>query len=480
MNILFIYTNIDGFHKDVYSFGLASIVSATRKKGHNCKVAIIRNKQEYSGLLGEVASFKPQVVGFSSVSSQFNFVKEIAASIKKIFPNIIIVCGGVHPTINPECVLEATFLDGVFVGESENSFIEFLKSIENKESYKNIDNLAYAKDGKLIVNKLKPLINNLDDLPYPDREIYPFADTSKEAYYAPFLFSRGCPYLCSYCSNHVIAKRYGLSRNYPRYRSPESSIREIEEIISRFRIDTIVIGDDVFGLNKKWREEFCEKYRKRIKIRFICILRADFIDEDFMRLLKSAGCYCIIIGVESGNEYIRKKVMNRQMSNNQIAKAFYTARACGLKTNSINIIGIPGETEEMIWDTIKLNRKIKPTVCGVNIFYRCFEEGLVNENLYYSFSRERRESVLNYPQEYRKKLVYCRENWERLIYPFDLKRFLLNFLKKTFIGKYLDVFWSYGDDYCFAIKKYFSKLIKKEARTVHRIVKQCEVNVTAA
>lgn len=353
MNVLFIYPNINGYHEDTYAFGLASIVSIAKSSGYNAKVIIVKTKQDYSKVVEYISAYNPKVVGFTSVSSQFNFVKEMAADIKKINSDTIIVCGGVHPTINPECVLESDFLDGIFMGESDYSFAEFLETIENDGFYKKTDNLAYVENGELIVNKLKPLITDLDTLPFPDREIYPFEETLNTVGYAPFLFSRGCPFLCSYCSNHAIAKAYNLPRNHPRYRSAELSIREIEMTLSKYPIKTVMIQDDIFGFDKKWRIEFLNKYKERIGIKFQCLLRVNFIDEEFIRLLKDAGCYRISIGVESGNEYVRSEIMNRQMSNENIINAFDLAHKYGLQTNAINIIGVPGETEEMLWDTIK-------------------------------------------------------------------------------------------------------------------------------
>ena len=138
--------------------------------------------------------------------------------------------------------------------------------------------------------------------------------------------------------------------------------------------------------------------------------------------------------------------MNRQMSNNQIMKAFDLIRKYKIQSNAINIIGVPGETESMIWDTIKLNKKARLTSTSVNIFYPykgtklgdyCFEEGLVNEKFYNDFSNERRETVLNYPDNYKKKLVYFSKNWEALVYPFDLRRILLRLIRKVFAWKYL-------------------------------------------
>ncbi|MFA5099322.1 MAG: radical SAM protein [Candidatus Omnitrophota bacterium] len=449
MNVLFIYTNINGLHDESYAFGLACIVSVARSKGYNAKVIIAREKAAYPEIMEEILAFDPKVVGFTSVSSQFSFVKDIAGLIKKKLPGCITVCGGVHPTINPGCVLEAGSLDAVFVGESEDSFAEFLGMVDRGQDYRDIDNLAYASNGRLQLNKLKPLITDLDRLPYPDKDIYPYIQTLKETGHAPFLFSRGCPYLCSYCSNHMIAKRYGLARNNPRYRSVRSCITEIEETARKFDIKAIWILDDIFGIDRKWRAEFCAEYKKKIRIRYISILRVDVIDDEFMRMLKESGCFRVFIGIESGNDFVRKNIMNRDMTNDRIIRAFKTAHKYGLQTNAINMMGLPGETEEMIWDTIKLNRIIKPTVSCVNIFYpykgtklgdSCFDQGLVNESLYAGFSNERRETVLNYSPEYKKKLVYYQENWEKLVYPFDFKKRAANFLRKTFVWRYLRAF----------------------------------------
>ena len=320
MRVLFVYPNINGFHYDNYHHGLASIVSVTRQANHDVEVIIITNKEQYSELLEVVRSFKPQIVGFTSVSSQFHFIKEMSSLIKNAFSSTFTVCGGVHPTIFPDALLEAKNIDGFFRGESEQSFIEFLDSLETGRPYKDTDNFVYIQEGKIIQNKLKPLVENLDLIPNPDKEIYPYEKTIKELGYAPFFFARGCPHNCSYCSNHALAKLYNRKRNYPRFRSPEICIQEIEEVICKYgnRIDFVWILDDIFGLDRKWQKEFYEKYQKRVKKKFVVLLRVEMVNEDLLVMLKKAGCFRIFFGVESGNEIIRTKLMNRWMSNQKI------------------------------------------------------------------------------------------------------------------------------------------------------------------
>ncbi|MCP4268639.1 MAG: B12-binding domain-containing radical SAM protein [Candidatus Brocadiaceae bacterium] len=440
MNVLFVYPNINGFHYDNYHFGLASLVSVTRKEKHNVKVVIISEKNEYNHLLDEVKSFKPVVIGFSSVSSQFNYVKEMAALIKELFPSITIVCGGVHPTINTDALLETEVVNGFFVGESELSFIEFLNKIEKGESFKNTDNFAYVQDGRVVRNKLKNLLEDLNLLPHPDKEIYPYKKTITDLGYAPFFFARGCPYMCTYCSNHALAKLYGRTRNYPRFRSPETCILEIEEVMEKYGklIKFVWIMDDIFGLNNKWREEFCEKYKSRIKKKFMILIRVEMANENLFDMLKDAGCFRVFFGVESGNDKVRSEIMGRKMSNDEIINAFDLCHQRGLETLAVNIIGMPGESEKEILDTVKLNRGLHPTDSGVNIFYpykgtelgdKCFKEGLVDEERFLSFSNERRETVLRYSEKHKKMLSYYYDNWEILVDPYNIKLRLVKFLK---------------------------------------------------
>ena len=430
MNVLLVITNIHGFHEIPYSFGLSSIASYIQSKGHGTKIIAIRNEDEFDNLISVVRGFKPEVVGFSAVSSQFNYVKKLAGLVKNVNREISVVCGGVHPTLYPEALPEGDIIDGFFVGESEWAFGEYLDKIKNEKDYHYTNNYVYRNNGKLIRNPLNPLIQNLDELPIPVKGPL-FEEYINKNGYAPFFFSRGCPYSCSYCSNHALAKKYDMATNKPRYRPVDSCIQEIRETSRIYRFDKIWIMDDTFGLNKSWREEFCQKYKKEIGIDFVCLLRANIVTESFIKTLKSAGCYRIMFGVESGNEYVRNTIMNRNMSDEQIVEAFRLCRKYEIESCSLNIIGVPGETEEMIQDTINFNKRIKPTDSAVNIFYPykgtklgdyCFSENLVDEILYHDFSNERRDSVLKYPEAFKARLRYYQKNWDVFVHPFDLKK----------------------------------------------------------
>jgi radical SAM superfamily enzyme YgiQ (UPF0313 family) len=441
MKILCVYTNITGFHSDTYHFGLASVIAATREADHDLRAVIVHTMDDYNRVYDELEAFDPDIVAFTSVSSQFHFVTQISEGIKSRRPDTIVVCGGTHTTIYPDCIVETDSLDGIFVGECEQAFPQFVGMVENGEDYHSCPNFAYNKDGELVRNPQIPLVKNLDELPFPDKTVYPYLETVELCGTAPFFFSRGCPFTCTYCSNHAIARANGMPKSITRYRSPESSICEIEAVLKEFpQIKALDIADDIFGINKKWRREFLKLYVERINMPFMCLLRADVITDEFLTMLKEAGCFWIQLGLESGNEYIRNEVMGRNMSQELIIKACDMIADHGMKASTLNIIGAPGETEEMLWDTINLNRRIKPANSGVNIFYpykgtalgdKCFEEGLVDLERFENFSNERRESVLKYDEEWQKKLVWYHANWERLIYPTNVKLQLRHYLGDT-------------------------------------------------
>ena len=440
MKVLFAYTNINGFHADSFGDGIAQIMAVTKKAGHDIRQIQIFEKDEYSQFSKIVRDYKPDVVGFTAVSSQFSFAAELSDITKKISSKIITVCGGVHSTLYPQCILEAKNLDAVFIGDSEYPFIDFLEKVKNNVSWKDCDNIAYNDNGKMKKNKLRKLLNDeeLGLLPHPDRTTYPFSKVLQTVGMAPFHFTRGCPFTCTYCSNIGIAKVYGKTRYNIRQASPEYAIQEIEETIKQNPsigpVYKISLTDDIFGLNKKWRREFLALYRERIKIPFVCLLRCDVVTEDTMQDLAMGYCHTIQFGVESGNDYIRNVVMDRDMPRETIINAFQLAKKYGVNTNAINIIGVPGETKQMLLDTVKLNREISPTSTGVNIFYpykgtplgdKCFKEGLVNLEKYQDFSNERRESVLNYPEEWLVTLKYYRSHWAREVFPFSYRRTFL-------------------------------------------------------
>ena len=171
--------------------------------------------------------------------------------------------------------------------------------------------------------------------------------------------------------------------------SVDWAIEQIRDFKEQYNFNHFKVDDDTFSLNKEWVLEFCEKYSKEFNMTFECNVRIGSVDEETLEALKKAGCNLIKVGLEAGNQELRKEVLGRNISNNEVIELFDLAKQVGIKTFSFNMIGIPGETKQTIQETIDLNAKIKPDFMQVTAFYpypetllgqKCIEQGLITKD----------------------------------------------------------------------------------------------------
>ena len=245
-------------------------------------------------------------------------------------------------------------------------------------------------EGREFSNPVRPLVEDLDTLPFPDRSIFDFDLMAPDQHERiTILASRGCPFRCHYCSNHVQRSRYPNHGKYVRFRSVDNVLAEVERLAAKLTgIDHVRFDDDILTLRKEWFEEFIEKYPRRIGLPFICNSRVDLLNEDKIAKLKRAGCKTVCMGVESGNPYIRREVLGRKMTDEQIVNAFHLCRKHGIGTVSLNMMGFPREDFSMVLDTVKLNARAMPGLSQITIFFPfpgtilydiCREEGILPE-----------------------------------------------------------------------------------------------------
>jgi len=181
---------------------------------------------------------------------------------------------------------------------------------------------------------------------------------------------RGCPYECSYCCNPALKGTFHGLGKYIRFRSVENILAEIQQITTNYDINTLNFQDDVFTLDRNWTLRFCDAYKGASKLPFWINTRVErVLDQEVVKALAGAGCQGVRIGIESGNENLRREILNRKMSNETIIKAFRLLHKHGLQTYTCNMIGVPGETPEMIQQTIDLNRRLAPNYLQFSVFY---------------------------------------------------------------------------------------------------------------
>ena len=403
MKILFVYT-----YGQVPQFpvGIGNLSSMLKKSGHETKLVCISSRESEKKLINTAQAWKPDIVAFSSMSSMFERIKILSAQTRASLPDTFQICGGIHTTLIPEC-LEGTDLDAVCIGEGEYAIVDLLEKKGENKNYKNTGGFWFkGTDNEIIKNSPAPLIQNLDALPMPDYDIYYSQDISgKVEGRAEFLFCRGCPFDCTYCSNHAI-KSLHRTQKYIRYPSYKKAIEEVAYVTKKHNIKYVVFNDDIITLNRIWFFDFFNEYKRNIAIPFYCNIRPKTCDADMFKLLKEANCDSVAIGMESGNTYIRKQILNRNISDDDILTTFKLAQDYGLKTLSFTMIGIPYETKETIIETVVFAARLgENTSLWCSIFHPypktklydlCLEKGWIASKLR-DYSAERSVSVLKLP-----------------------------------------------------------------------------------
>jgi len=369
--------------------GVGYLSAFLKARGHKVDLLHIIRPTGREELIERISGTGPDLVAFSATTMQFGKVGQIAGWVKSDL-GLPTVCGGVHPTIAPEDALSDPGIDYICVGEGEEAFGELCDALEAGGSGVGIMNIRGKVGGQVFTSEVRPLVEDLDSLPFPDRSIFDKANfASNQRARLTMMASRGCPFNCSYCCNHLQKTIYPNSAAYVRFRSPDNVVREIEEArrldpgIEQVRFD-----DDILTLNRKWFREFATLYAERVGLPFICNARVDLLNEEMVDLLARAGCSAIAMGVESGNTWLRKNVLLRNMDDDKIYDAFAMCHDRGIPTVSLNMVGFPHETLAMALDTVKMNARIEPGMAQITAVYpfpntrlyqECLESGMLGE-----------------------------------------------------------------------------------------------------
>lgn len=343
--------------------GPMHISALLKKHGHDCRLFILSEHKDY---LQELMDYDPDLIGFSTMTGPHRWVLEIASEIKSQV-NKPVLLGGPHPTFFPEVIHDPP-VDMICLGEGEFTVLELAEKLDKGEDISHIQNLWVKRDGQIIKNNLRPLAENLDELPFPDRTLYDDCKILRSVPAMKFLTGRGCPYRCTFCFNHKFNELYrGLGR-IVRKRSVDRLIQEIKETAEKYKLKLIRFSDDTFTGNRRWLLEFLPKFKDKIDLPFTGLAHANEIDEEVVEALKSSGCLNIYFGVETGDEDLRNQILKKNLTNKQIISTARLLRRYKLKFGTYNMFGLPHETLALAFETINLNRHLKPDYTINNIF----------------------------------------------------------------------------------------------------------------
>jgi len=345
------------------NLGPMYLSAAAEKYGHRCKIIIEDSKPDDR----TISRFNPDVVAFSVTTGSHKWALDRAEHLSKIVKSRFIM-GGPHATYYPE-VISNSSLDAIFRGESEASFVEYLDRLDSGKESLDIPNTWVLQDNKIYRNELAPLIQNLDDLPFPDRALYYddykyFRNNENKA----FITGRGCPYSCSYCSIAALRDLYSGKGQFVRFRSAEKVIEEISYVRDKYGLKSVIFQDDTFIIGEERLEKLLSLYEQKVKLPFVCHLRADLMTPDIARQLKSAGCHSVDFGVESGDEELRARVLGKPISDEQLKKAANYLHDVKIRFRTTNMFGLPGETLEQAMKTVKINQVLKTSFPSSSIY----------------------------------------------------------------------------------------------------------------
>lgn len=387
-----------GTNSDIFPIGLGYIASLLHKNGYWVRVYNGEQFSEYEattvvsykdlleshekfihGLQDDnhpiwqevecyIKKYNPTIIGMGTTTTKMRSALKIAAIAKRINLKIKVVIGGLHSTILPEDILKSKDVDYAVRGEGENTFLELVKVLEKgstlsaRQSIQEIQGLSY-KDAtsKQINTPDRPFLENLDELPFPDKNLI-IEEQKAKATYGIIFCSRGCPYRCNYCNTAAIWGRK------VRYHSVPNIIEEIKKIKREEKTDTIKFFDDTFTLSPKWVTELCnEMLKQKLNMKWSCLTRLDRLDETLLRLMKQAGCNGIAMGVESGSQRVLNLV-KKDITLEKIFEGQQIINKVGIPWDAFIILGTPYETKEDMYATLRIMKQLKCRSIILSIF----------------------------------------------------------------------------------------------------------------
>jgi len=366
------------------SLALTELAGVLKKRGYNYDVMIEREEND---VLQSVASYDPTVVIIQSSIIKPKWSVLMVKKIKSIMPDTLCMLAGTYPTFFPD-VINNEGVDVILRGEADYAIPDFLQRLESDGDITSVNNLWVKYKDNIYKNPIGHL-TDLNTLPFPDREIYYKYRFIKNFPLKRFISGRGCSNACSYCFNPLFKKMTEGMGNFIRKKNVSRMIEEIQYIAGRYPLKHIHFSDDLFTFDKNWTIEFCNQYAGTISIPFTFNSMVDKLDEDIIKSVKHAGCSGIAVGIESGNSDVRINILNKRISEEEIIDKCRLIKKHGIFLTTFNMIGNPGEKLEEVFQTIELNRKIKPDnpritlsvpIEGTKLYNFAIEHGYLEPN----------------------------------------------------------------------------------------------------
>ncbi len=356
--------------RENYQVKLLDATAEGYENVEDLRTGLVKYGLSYQEINEIISDYSPDLVGITCLySTQYPFVRRICQLIKEANSEIITVIGGYHPTfLAKECLEKEKKkdIDFIVLGEGEYTLQDLLRQIELGKDLTQVKGIAFRQGNKLQINPKTNYIENLDELPFPARDVLPMEKyfsinipmsiTSKHRRCTSIMTSRGCTARCIFCpSPNFWGHHY-------RARSAENVLNELELLIKDYQIREIQFHDDNLILDtKRATEIFQGMIDRKLKLRWntpngIALWK---LDEQLLELMKASGCYELTLAIESGDQEVLSKIVKKPLNLRNVEKLTRIIKKLGIETNSFFIVGFPGETKEQIRRTFEFAKKLK-------------------------------------------------------------------------------------------------------------------------
>ncbi len=431
MRVVFVYPDIldaPGW-KGYYYEGVASLGAALQAAGHQVGLVHLVRRESPRETLEKIAALAgegPALAAFSFSSIQKAYVEPLVPLVREEL-GLPTLAGGIHATLDPAGTLrDIPSLDWVCRGDGEEVLPRLAALLEQGERPGPGGGL-WERDratGEVKEGGMAPAAD-LARVPFPKRDLFDQgAIQGAEQGILSVMSSRGCPFHCTYCCNKALREAYKAGgRAYLRQKPPERFVRELEEAVRGFpgKVGGFFFDDDIFGVDLGWLEEFSRLYRARLGHAFGCNLRPEMVTPRRVRLLAETGCRRVHMGLESGDERLRKEVLKRTISNSLLEEAFGLLKEAGISILTYNLLGLPGEDARSLLETIKLNARLAPDemqhsilfpFMGTEIYERAKEEGLLSKRKVLDYFKD---TALDLPGLTRSQILFFQARFQGLV-----------------------------------------------------------------